>query len=61
MAGLLMNNKGYGRKWSWPNLSYSPGIHPKRVRNTMKSSVKIAILQADFPTWDLPNKKNKEY
>jgi hypothetical protein len=37
-----MNLKGFGRKRSWPNLRYYPGIRLKRVRKTSKTSIKIA-------------------
>jgi hypothetical protein len=32
-----MNQKGYGRKWPWPNLRYYPGICLEALRKTMKN------------------------
>jgi hypothetical protein len=31
-----------GRKWSWPNLRYYPGIHLEVLINTMKESGSLA-------------------
>jgi hypothetical protein len=33
---LIMNWKGYGRKWSWPNVQYYPGICLEGLRKIMK-------------------------
>jgi hypothetical protein len=32
-----MNWKGYGRKWSWPNLRYYPRISLEVLRKTMEN------------------------
>jgi hypothetical protein len=39
-----MNWKGYGRKWSWPNLRYYPGIFLEGLWKTTKISGRIAGL-----------------
>jgi hypothetical protein len=45
----IMNPKGCGRKWSWPNLRYYPAICLEGLRKTTKK------LSQDwqFPGWDL--------
>jgi hypothetical protein len=53
-----MNWKGHGRKWSWPNLRYYPGIFLEGLRKNMKELV-IAILHADILIQDIPNTKQK--
>jgi hypothetical protein len=40
-----MNWKGYGKKQPWPNLRYYPSICQEGLRETTKTSVRIA----DFP------------
>jgi hypothetical protein len=42
--------KSYGRKWLWPKLRYHPSIHVEGLRNTTKSSGRIAGIQAQFET-----------
>jgi hypothetical protein len=42
----MMNWKGYGRNWSWPNLRYYPSIYLEGLRKTTKASEGIACLQA---------------
>jgi hypothetical protein len=32
-----MNLKGFGRKWSWPNLRYYPDIYLEGFRKTMEN------------------------
>jgi hypothetical protein len=49
-----MNWKGYGRKQSWPNLRYYPGICLEGLTKTTKTSVRIAGLQNKIRTQDLP-------
>jgi hypothetical protein len=44
----MKNWKGFGRKWSWPNLRYYPGIHLEGLRKTTENSVRIASLQAEI-------------
>jgi hypothetical protein len=33
----MMNRKGYGRKRSWRNLRYNPGIYLEGLMNTTKN------------------------
>jgi hypothetical protein len=37
-----MNWKGYGRKWSWPNFRYYPGICVEELRKTMKNLIQYS-------------------
>jgi hypothetical protein len=46
----MENWKGLGRKRSWPNLSYYPRILLEALRETMKTSVRIAGLWAEILT-----------
>jgi hypothetical protein len=39
-----MNWKGYGRKWSEPNLKYYPSICLEELKKVLKTSVRIADL-----------------
>jgi hypothetical protein len=34
---MMMNGKGFGRKWSWPNSRYCAGIHLEGLRKTTKN------------------------
>jgi hypothetical protein len=38
----ITNWKGYGRKWSWPNLRYYLRIFLEGLRKTIKKPVTIA-------------------
>jgi hypothetical protein len=38
-------------------IRYYPGIHPEEKEKPLKTSVKIAGLQAKIQTPDLPNRK----
>jgi hypothetical protein len=42
-----MNWKGYGRKWSWNNVRYYPGIFLEGLRKTVKN-VRLAGLRAEI-------------
>jgi hypothetical protein len=55
----MMNWKGFGRKWLWPNLIYYPSIHLERLKKTTKTLVRVAGLQTEILTWDLPNTKQE--
>jgi hypothetical protein len=33
----MMNYKGFGKKWQWPNTKYYLSIYPKRLRKTTKN------------------------
>jgi hypothetical protein len=45
-----MNHIGCGRKWSWPNLNYEPGICLGTEENQRKTSVRmISVLAGHFP------------
>jgi hypothetical protein len=52
-----MNWKRYGRKLSWYILMYHPGICLESLRKTTKTSVRIAVLEADILTRDFPKMK----
>jgi hypothetical protein len=43
----MMNWKGCGKKWSWPNLRHYPAICLEGLRKTTKNFVRIAGLQAE--------------
>jgi hypothetical protein len=53
---LMINWKRCGRNRSRPNLRYYPGICVEGLRKVTKG-LRIAGLQADIWTWDLPNTK----
>jgi hypothetical protein len=36
MTGILMNWKGYGRKWSWPSIRYCPCSYQDGIKNTLQ-------------------------
>jgi hypothetical protein len=44
----IINWKGYGRKWQWPNLRYYPDIFLEGLRKTMKISVRRDSLWAEI-------------
>jgi hypothetical protein len=44
-----MNLKGFGRKWSWPNLSHYPGIYLEGFRKTMEN----LSQDSEFPGQEL--------
>jgi hypothetical protein len=46
----MMNWSGSGKTHSWPNLRYYSGIFMKVLRKTMKTSVRIATVQAKIRT-----------
>jgi hypothetical protein len=48
-----MPSKGYGRKWSWPNLRYYPCICLEKLRKITKTSVRTSGLRAKIWTGDL--------
>jgi hypothetical protein len=56
-----MSWKGFGNKWSWPNLRYYPAICLEGLRKTSKTSIRIAGLQAEVSIWDLLNTKQECY
>jgi hypothetical protein len=53
----IVNWKWFGRKRSWPNTMYYPGIRLEGLRTTTKTSVRIAGLRTEIWTLDLPNTK----
>jgi hypothetical protein len=57
----MMNWKGCGRKWLWPNLRYYPSVCLEELRKTMKTSVKIPSVWAKISTWDLLSMKQEHY
>jgi hypothetical protein len=50
-----MNWKVCGRKRSWPNLRYHPGILSEGLRKITKTSIMISGHRAEILTRDLPN------
>jgi hypothetical protein len=54
-----MNWKEYGRKWSWPNLKYYPGICLDGLSKTTETSVTFAGLRAEIWIPDLQNKQER--
>jgi hypothetical protein len=56
---ITMNSRGCGRKRSFPNLRFYPGICLEGLRKTTKASVRIAGLRAEVWAQDLPNRKKK--
>jgi hypothetical protein len=52
-----MNWKGCGRKQSWPDLRYYPGICLEGLRKSSKTPVRIADFWAKIWILDLPNMK----
>jgi hypothetical protein len=44
---MIINWKGYGRRESWPNLRYYPGILLEGLRRTMKT-IKITGLWVEI-------------
>jgi hypothetical protein len=57
-----MNWKGFGRKHSWPNLRYYPGIFLEELRKAMfKTLVRIAGVLAEIEDGNLLNRSQKYY
>jgi hypothetical protein len=50
----MLNWKGCGRKWSWPNLRCYPDIFLEGLRKSTKK-LGIVSLEADVWTQDLSN------
>jgi hypothetical protein len=42
----MMNSKGFGRKQQWPNFKVLPDIFLNGLRETTKTSIRKAGLQA---------------
>jgi hypothetical protein len=54
-----MNCKGCGRKRSWPNLGYYPGIYLQGQRKITKTIVRIAGIQVEILNMTLPKTKQE--
>jgi hypothetical protein len=56
---MINQLKRRGRKWSWPNLRYYPGIFLEGLRKPWKTSVRIGSLWAEIWGQDLLNIKQE--
>jgi hypothetical protein len=52
-----MNLKGYGRKRTWTDVKYYPGISLEGLIKQQNSSVRIASFHASIGTQNLQNTK----
>jgi hypothetical protein len=57
---MTMNNKGCGRKRSWPNLRYYPEIFLKGLRKTTINIRRVGV-PAEIRMGYLPNTSQKSY
>jgi hypothetical protein len=44
----MINDYGYGRKWSWPNLRSCPGICLDGLRKITENAIRIVGLRAEI-------------
>lgn len=60
---MVVNNglKGCGKKFSWPNLRYHPGICVAVMRKTTRISVRIVSVLVKFLAGQLLNTSQKDY
>jgi hypothetical protein len=55
----MMNWRGCGKKWSWPNLRYHPDTYLEGLRKITKTSVRVVGFRAEICSVDLPNMKQE--